>query len=58
MAKDPDAFMVGLPEDTSDNDLLDSEIGPNLALLETILAAGNSASSKRSSSKRFVHSAG
>ncbi|XP_040157028.1 uncharacterized protein LOC120896726 isoform X1 [Anopheles arabiensis] len=52
MAKDPEAFMVGLPEDTSDNDLLDSEIGPNLALLETILAAGNSASSKRSSSKR------
>ncbi|XP_053657916.1 uncharacterized protein LOC128706996 [Anopheles marshallii] len=55
MAKDPEAFIVnsgGLPEDTSDNDLLDNEIEQNLALLETILAAGNSASSKRSSSKR------
>ncbi|XP_052894065.1 uncharacterized protein LOC128301553 [Anopheles moucheti] len=55
MAKDPEAFIInsgGLPEDTSDNDLLDNEIEQNLALLETILAAGNSASSKRSSSKR------
>uniref|UniRef100_A0A182RSX4 Uncharacterized protein n=1 Tax=Anopheles funestus TaxID=62324 RepID=A0A182RSX4_ANOFN len=55
IAKDPDAFIIssgGLAEDTSDNDLLDNEIEQNLALLETILAAGNSASSKRSSSKR------
>uniref|UniRef100_A0A1Y9IVP6 Uncharacterized protein n=1 Tax=Anopheles minimus TaxID=112268 RepID=A0A1Y9IVP6_9DIPT len=55
IAKDPDAFIIssgGLPEDASDNDLLDNEIEQNLALLETILAAGNSASSKRSSSKR------
>uniref|UniRef100_A0A182SDP1 Uncharacterized protein n=1 Tax=Anopheles maculatus TaxID=74869 RepID=A0A182SDP1_9DIPT len=55
IAKDPESFIIssgGLPEDTSDNDLLDNEIEQNLALLETILAAGNSASSKRSSSKR------
>uniref|UniRef100_A0A182QW35 Uncharacterized protein n=1 Tax=Anopheles farauti TaxID=69004 RepID=A0A182QW35_9DIPT len=55
IAKDPESFITGsagLPEETSDNDLLDNEIEQNLALLETILAAGNSASSKRSSSKR------
>lgn len=55
IAKDPESFIAssaGLPEDASDNDLLDNEIEQNLALLETILAAGNSASSKRSSSKR------
>uniref|UniRef100_A0A182IVA9 Uncharacterized protein n=1 Tax=Anopheles atroparvus TaxID=41427 RepID=A0A182IVA9_ANOAO len=53
IAKDPEAFVAGaLPEDASDNDLLDNEIEQNLALLETILAAGNTASSKRSSSKR------
>ncbi|XP_035896152.1 uncharacterized protein LOC118505032 isoform X2 [Anopheles stephensi] len=55
IAKDPESFIIssgGLPEDASDNDLLDNEIEQNLALLETILAAGNSASSKRSSSKR------
>ncbi|XP_050067887.1 uncharacterized protein LOC126556597 [Anopheles maculipalpis] len=55
IAKDPESFIIssgGLVEDTSDNDLLDNEIEQNLALLETILAAGNSASSKRSSSKR------
>ncbi|XP_053671967.1 uncharacterized protein LOC128722154 [Anopheles nili] len=56
IAKDPESFIAGstggMPEDTSDNDLLDNEIEQNLALLETILAAGNSASSKRSSSKR------
>nr|XP_029723670.1 uncharacterized protein LOC109432051 isoform X2 [Aedes albopictus] len=52
--KDPEGFLAGVQqqEDNSDNDLLDSEIEHNLALLETILAAGNSASSKRSSSKR------
>ncbi|XP_021694146.1 uncharacterized protein LOC5565140 isoform X2 [Aedes aegypti] len=56
MNRDPEAFLAGgqqqQQEDNSDNDLLDSEIEHNLALLETILAAGNSASSKRSSSKR------
>ncbi|KFB43344.1 AGAP013082-PA-like protein [Anopheles sinensis] len=53
IAKDPEGFVAGaIPEDTSDNDLLDNEIEQNLALLETILAAGNTASSKRSSSKR------
>lgn len=53
MNKDPEAFLVtAQQEDNSDNDLLDNEIEQNLALLETILAAGNTASSKRSSSKR------
>ncbi|XP_062555963.1 uncharacterized protein LOC134220820 isoform X2 [Armigeres subalbatus] len=50
--KDPEAYLVSTQDDNSDNDLLDSEIEHNLALLETILAAGNSASSKRSGSKR------
>lgn len=52
MNKDPEAFLVTQQDDNSDNDLLDNEIEQNLALLETILAAGNTASSKRSSSKR------
>ncbi|XP_065073135.1 uncharacterized protein LOC135697409 isoform X2 [Ochlerotatus camptorhynchus] len=53
MNKDPEAFLVtAQQDDNSDTDLLDNEIEQNLALLETILAAGNTASSKRSSSKR------
>ncbi|XP_058059171.1 uncharacterized protein LOC131210008 [Anopheles bellator] len=52
IAKDPESFIAGQGDDPSDNDLLDNEIEQNLALLETILAAGNTASSKRSSSKR------
>ncbi|XP_050089662.1 uncharacterized protein LOC126573522 isoform X2 [Anopheles aquasalis] len=57
IAKDSESFICGSgqqtePDHPSDNDLLDNEIEQNLALLETILAAGNTASSKRSSSKR------
>ncbi|XP_035773757.1 uncharacterized protein LOC118456784 isoform X2 [Anopheles albimanus] len=57
IAKDSESFIYGSgqqtePDHPSDNDLLDNEIEQNLALLETILAAGNTASSKRSSSKR------
>ncbi|XP_055547742.1 uncharacterized protein LOC129731610 isoform X2 [Wyeomyia smithii] len=52
--RDPEGFVASnsMQDDNSDNDLLDNEIEQNLALLETILAAGNTASSKRSSSKR------
>ncbi|XP_049530622.1 uncharacterized protein LOC125948512 isoform X2 [Anopheles darlingi] len=57
IAKDSESFICASGQLTeadhpSDNDLLDNEIEQNLALLETILAAGNTASSKRSSSKR------
>ncbi|XP_055596472.1 uncharacterized protein LOC129746666 isoform X2 [Uranotaenia lowii] len=60
MNKDPESFLASShqqqqhqqPEEASDNDLWDAEIEHNLALLETILAAGNTASNKRSSSKR------
>ncbi|XP_053698723.1 uncharacterized protein LOC128745668 [Sabethes cyaneus] len=54
MIRDPEGFLSSnsMQDDNSDNDLLDNEIEQNLALLETILAAGNTASSKRSSSKR------
>ncbi|XP_058451687.1 uncharacterized protein LOC131430584 isoform X2 [Malaya genurostris] len=54
MSRDPEGFLAcgQLQEESSDNDLLDNELEQNLALLETILAAGNTASSKRNSSKR------
>ncbi|KAL9693135.1 hypothetical protein quinque_012420 [Culex quinquefasciatus] len=51
-ARDPEGYAQQHEQDNSDNDLLDNEIEQNLALLETILAAGTSASNKRSSSKR------
>ncbi|XP_055615952.1 uncharacterized protein LOC129762023 isoform X2 [Toxorhynchites rutilus septentrionalis] len=54
MNKDPEAFLIGTQQqdENSENDLLDNEIEQNLAMLETILAAGNTASNKRSNSKR------
>lgn len=51
--KDSDSFMAG--NSTLNDPYSDMELEYNEALLETILAAGNSASNKRNSSKRLVN---
>lgn len=50
MNADPEKFLRSSMEEGSDFDI--NEIEENMANLENIIAAGNSASSKRNSSKK------